>query len=69
LKFFFDNNLSPHLAHGVRELSNTHWPKAQNVIRWWPAIVEQASRITGGAAFRVPWKFSGKGKFEQIRFD
>jgi hypothetical protein len=21
LKFFFDNNLSPHLAHGVRELS------------------------------------------------
>jgi hypothetical protein len=22
LKFFFDNNLSPHLAHGVRELSS-----------------------------------------------
>jgi hypothetical protein len=22
LKFFFDNNLSPHLAHGIRELSS-----------------------------------------------
>jgi len=21
------------------------------------------------AAFRVPWRFSGKGRFEQIRFD
>lgn len=47
----------------------THWPKCGNLVRWWPAIVDQASRITGGAAFRVPWRFSGKGKFEQIRFD
>lgn len=138
MKFFFDNNLSPHLAHAIRELSKAdeeahevihltdrfarnekdpvwipqlvseggwvvisgdrftktdeereavrrsglivftlskiwsgqrHWAKAQNLVRWWPSIVEQASRISGGAAFRVPWRFSGKGRFEQIRFD
>lgn len=138
MKVFFDNNLSPHLARGLRELSradpeptevihlgdrfnrnekdtvwipalaaeggwviisgdrfakadeereavrrsglivftlskqwsdHTHWPKAVNLARWWPAIIDQASRITGGAAFRVPWRFSGKGRFEQIRFD
>lgn len=42
------------------------WAKAENLVRWWPAIVEQAERIRGGAAFRVRWKFSGKGQFEQI---
>lgn len=135
MKFFFDNNLSPHLAHAIRELcvpdgatvkhltdrfnraekdlvwikelanegdwavisqdrfskndlerealrssglivfclqhswsSQQYWPKAQNLVRWWPAILEQASRIQGGAAFRVPWRFSGKGRFEQIKF-
>jgi hypothetical protein len=46
---------------------HTFWPKAQNLIRWWPAIVDQAGRFSGGAAFRVPWRYSGKGKFEQIR--
>jgi hypothetical protein len=50
---------------------NNHpfWMKAYNLVRWWPAIEEQAARIKGGAAFRVPWKFSGRGRFEQIRFD
>ena len=135
MKFFFDNNLSLHLAHGIRELSKgdvatevihltdrfapncpdvewiqalsgegnwavisqdrltkgdlerealrssglivfalakawasqRHWEKAQNLVRWWPAIVDQASRYQGGAAVRVPWRLSGKGKFEQIR--
>jgi len=42
------------------------WAKAENLVRWWPAIVEQAERIRGGAAFRVRWRFSGKGQFEQI---
>ena len=137
MKVFFDNNLSPHLAHAMRELSKPddvpvdvvhlvdrfarnerdtvwietlasegdwvvisedrfaksdeereavrrsglivftldkvwnkqrHWPKAANLVRWWPAIIDQASRIAGGAAFRVPWRLSGKGRFEQIRF-
>lgn len=48
--------------------NHDHWNKAHNLVRWWPAIEEQASRITGGAAFRVPWRFSGRGRFEQIRF-
>ena len=42
------------------------WSKADQLIRWWPRIVEQSERIRGGAAFRVRWKFSGKGQFEQI---
>lgn len=136
MKYFFDNNLSPHLAHAVGELckaedgthtcahlrdmyppdckdevwidglakdggwtivsqdrfdkndaerealrraglvvfalakgwnDHKHWDKAQNLIRWWPAIMDQASKIKGGAMFRVPWKFSGAGKFEQIK--
>jgi hypothetical protein len=29
-------------------------------------LVEQAERIRGGAAFRMHWRFSGKGQFEQI---
>ena len=134
MKFFFDNNLSKYLAHGLREFCKSeayppevvhltdrfprdtpdaiwidalaaegdwvvvshdhfrkndaerdalrrsglivfalhsgwsarhHWNKAQNLVRWWPSIMEQASRIQGGAAFRVPWRFTGR--FEQIR--
>lgn len=44
-----------------------HWEKAHNLVKWWPAILDQAARYQGGAAVRVPWRFSGKGKFEQIR--
>lgn len=44
-----------------------HWPKAQNLVRWWPAIMDQAARVQPGAAFRVPWRFSSQGQFEQIR--
>lgn len=135
MKFFFDNNLSPHLAHAIRELckvessitevihlrdrfsANTkdqdwiaalsqsgpwvvisqdslrkndlerealrksglivfvlhrqwsqqqHWAKAQNLVKWWPAIIDQSQKIKGGASFRVPWKYSG-GRVEQIR--
>lgn len=47
--------------------SQAYWDKAHNLVRWWPAIMDQSARITGGAAFRVPLKFSGKGKFEQIQ--
>ncbi len=31
MKFFFDNNLSPHLAHGIRELSATK-PEIKDVV-------------------------------------
>ena len=44
-----------------------YWDKAHNLVRWWPAIIEQAERMSGGAAFRVPWRYVAKGKFEQIK--
>lgn len=47
--------------------SQNYWEKAQNLVRWWPAIIEQADRISGGAAFRVPWRYGAKPKFEQIK--
>lgn len=48
--------------------SQRFWNKANQLVRWWPRIVEQAEGVRGGAAFSVSWKFSGKGKFEQIVF-
>lgn len=44
-----------------------YWDKAYQLVRWWPSIINQAERISGGAAFRVQWKFSPPGKFEQIK--
>ncbi|MGU7769674.1 PIN-like domain-containing protein [Burkholderia sp. MR1-5-21] len=43
-----------------------HWDKAQNLIKWWPSVMEQSRRIKGGAAFRIPWRYGG-GQFEQIK--
>lgn len=45
-----------------------YWDKAHNLVRWWPLIIEQTNLISGGAAFRVPWRISGQGKFAQIFF-
>ena len=47
--------------------SHAYWDKAHRLILWWPSIVDQSERITGGAAFSLGWNFSGKGKFEQLR--
>ena len=57
LVFFLDKSWSDH----------KFWEKAYQLVRWWPRIVEQASGIQGGAAFKVKWHFSGKGKFEQVK--
>ncbi len=54
--FFLDNSWSPH----------NFWEKAHQLVKWWPAIIAQAERITGGAGFRVKWNFRN-GKFEQIK--
>jgi len=54
------------LAHSWAQ--QAFWPKATNLVRWWPAIVDQAESMKGGAAFRVPFKFTGKGRFEQIGY-
>lgn len=53
------------LAKGWSALKE--WDKAWHLVRWWPRILEQAALVEGGAAFQVPVKFSGKGKFTQIR--
>jgi len=45
----------------------TYWSKAENLVRWWPAIVKQSEHISGGAAFRVVWRFTAPGKFEQLK--
>lgn len=49
--------------------SERYWNKAYNLVRWWPRIVEQAEGVTGGAAFGVQWKFSGKGQFQVIKLN
>lgn len=54
--FFLDKGWSNH----------QFWDKAHNLVRWWPRIVEQSEGIKGGAAFKVPYNFSGKGQFEQV---
>lgn len=43
------------------------WVKATQLVRWWPIIIKQANLIQGGAAFRVPWRFTNQGRLEQIR--
>lgn len=42
------------------------WEKAYQLVRWWPAIIDQSERLKDGAAYQVPWKFSGKGIMRQI---
>jgi PIN like domain len=81
LKFFFDNNLSPYLAHGIRELSKVA-PQVENVIhltdrfardakdltgQWWPQVVACSELVSGGA-YRVPWRHSPAAKFQAIAF-
>lgn len=47
--------------------NHTGWETATQLVRWWPRIMEQSSMVTGGAAFEVPWRISGKGKFQQLK--
>ncbi|WP_018995009.1 hypothetical protein [Thioalkalivibrio sp. ALJ2] len=42
------------------------WDKSTNLCRWWPVIVHQAERLSGGAILQVPWKLSGQGRFKQV---
>ncbi|MHA7681997.1 PIN-like domain-containing protein [Cupriavidus sp. PET2-C1] len=55
--FFLDKGWSNH----------RFWDIAHNLVRWWPRIIEQSEGIKGGAAFKVPFNFSGKGQFEQVK--
>lgn len=42
------------------------WDKAAALVRWWPRLMETASLIDGGV-FMVPFKFSGRGKLQQVK--
>jgi hypothetical protein len=44
-----------------------YWSKAQNLVKWWPSIIQQSELISGGAAFKVAWRFTAPGKFEQLK--
>lgn len=46
----------------------TFWEKAHRLVQWWPPIIDQSEKVFGGAAFRVPLRISGKGKFEQLKY-
>ena len=48
-------------------VTHDYWMQAWSLVRWWPAIVDQSDRITGGGAFRVPWRYRHGGRFEVIR--
>ncbi|MCA3182368.1 MULTISPECIES: DUF5615 family PIN-like protein [unclassified Cupriavidus] len=54
--FFLDRGWSNH----------SFWDKAHNLVRWCPRIIDQSGGMRGGAAFKVPYNFSGKGQFEQV---
>lgn len=42
------------------------WSKAQNLVKWWPRIIDHAGGVTNGV-FLVGWRMSGKGKFETVK--
>lgn len=46
--------------------AHSYWDKAARLILWWPKIVSVA-KLTSKTAMRVPWKFTSKSTFEQIR--
>jgi hypothetical protein len=43
------------------------WIKSAQLVRWWPLVIDHASRMKPPACFRVPWKIQGQGKFEQLK--
>lgn len=43
-----------------------YWDKAARLVLWWPKIVNVA-KLTSKTAMRVPWRFTSKSTFEQIR--
>jgi hypothetical protein len=47
--------------------SQRNWEKAAQLIRWWPRIMEQADLVSGGAVFEVQYRFSGRGRFQQVQ--
>lgn len=46
--------------------SKPYWVQAAQLVLWWPKILA-VPKLTSKTAVRVPWKFSSKSTFEQIR--
>lgn len=49
-----------------RQWSKEYWVQAAQLVQWWPKILKVA-RLTSKTAMRVPWKFTNKSTFQQIR--
>lgn len=66
MKFFFDNNLSPHLAHGIRELSAV-FPAVEQVIHLRDRFPGAASDLTwiGELAADGPWTIVSIDRFRK----
>jgi PIN like domain len=46
--------------------SKPYWGQAAQLVLWWPKIVDVA-KLTSKTALRVPWRYTSKSTFEQIR--
>lgn len=49
-----------------RQWSRPYWDQAAQLVQWWPKILDVA-KLTSKTALRVPWRYSSKSTFEQIR--
>ena len=49
-----------------RQWSKPYWSQAAQLVLWWPKIIEVA-KLTSKTALRVPWRYTSKSTFEQIR--
>lgn len=43
-----------------------YWIQTAQLILWWPKILEVA-KLTSRTALRIPWRFTNRSTFEQIR--
>lgn len=66
MKFFFDNNLSPHLAHGIRELSVID-PSVETVIHLTERFARNAPDLTWISELRQdgPWHIVSIDRFKK----
>lgn len=49
-----------------KQWSTAYWTQSAQLVKWWPKILSMA-RLTSKSAMRVPWQFTNKSTFEQIR--
>ena len=49
-----------------RQWNKPYWEQTANLVKWWPKILGMA-RLSSRAAHRVPWHFTNKSTFQQLR--